>query len=227
MEYTIRGTVMQNVEITLGQGEAVYTEAGGMAWMTANIDMNTNMRGGLMGALQRAVSGESLFMTTYACTSGSGFVTFTTETPGKIVPMELAPGQSLICQRDAFMVAEESVELEMHMHKRLGAALFGGEGLFLQKVTGPGTVWFELAGEITEYDLEPSQALKVDPGHVALMDPTVDFDITTVPGIRNIFLGGEGLFLARVSGPGRVWLQSMPLPNLALRLAPYLPSSSD
>ncbi|MEA3402025.1 MAG: TIGR00266 family protein [Armatimonadota bacterium] len=227
MEYTIRGSVMQSVEVSLNAGEAVYTEAGGMAWMTANIDMDTNMRGGLMGALQRAVSGESLFMTSYACSSGSGFVTFTTETPGKIVPTELAGGQSLICQRDAFMVAQESVGLDMHLHRRLGAGLFGGEGFFLQRVTGPGTAFFEIAGETVEYNLEAGEALKVDPGHVALMDPTVDFDISTVPGIRNIFLGGEGLFLALVSGPGRVWLQSMPLPNLAVRLAPYLPDSGD
>ncbi len=227
MEYTIRGTVMQSVEITLNQGEAVYTESGGMSWMTANIDMDTGMKGGLMGALQRAVSGESLFMTTYRCNSGTGFATFTTETPGKIVPMELAEGQQLICQRDAFMVAAEGVTLEMHMHKKLGAAFFGGEGIFMQKVTGPGPAFFELAGEIVEYNLEAGQTLKVDPGHVALLDPTVDFDISMVPGIKNIFLAGEGLFLAQITGPGRVWLQSMPLPNLAMRLIPYLPKSRD
>lgn len=227
MDYTIQGTVMQSCEVALDQGEAVYTEAGGMAWMTANIEMETNMKGGLLGALQRAVSGESLFVTTYRCSSGSGYVTFTLESPGKIVPIELAPGQSLICQRDAFMCAAESVTLEMHMHKRLGAALFGGEGIFMQKVTGPGHAVFELAGEIVEYNLEAGQTLKVDPGHVAMMDPTVDFDITRVPGIRNIFLSGEGLFLAQVSGPGRVWLQTMPLPNLAMRLIPYLPKSND
>ncbi len=227
MEYTIRGTVMQSVEITLNQGEAVYTESGGMSWMTANIDMGSGMKGGLMGALQRAVSGESLFMTTYRCNAGTGFATFTTETPGKIVPMELAEGQQLICQRDAFMVAAESVTLEMHMHKKLGAALFGGEGIFMQKVTGPGLAFFELAGEIVEYNLQAGQSLKVDPGHVALLDPTVDFDISMVPGIKNIFLAGEGLFLAQVTGPGRVWLQSMPLANLAMRLIPYLPKSRD
>jgi len=113
------------------------------------------------------------------------------------------------------------------MHKKLGAAFFGGEGIFMQKVTGPGLAFFELAGEIVEYSLEAGQALKVDPGHVALLDPTVDFDISMVPGIKNIFLGGEGLFLAQITGPGRVWLQSMPLSNLAMRLIPYLPKSRD
>ncbi|NLO07653.1 MAG: TIGR00266 family protein [candidate division WS1 bacterium] len=224
MQHTIRGTVMQSVEVTLDQGEAVYTEAGGMAWMTANIGMDTNMKGGLMGALKRVASGESMFMTTYRCESGAGFVTFTLESPGQIVPMELAAGQSMICQRDAFMVAQEGVTLEMHLHKRLGAALFGGAGLVLQKVTGPGLALFELVGEIVEYNLQPGQMLKVDPGHVGMMDPSVSFEITTVPGIKNKFFGGEGMFLATLTGPGRVWLQTMPLANLARKLIPYLPT---
>jgi len=227
MQHTIRGTVMQSVEITLDQGEAVYTEAGGMSWMSANISMDSGMKGGLMGALKRAVAGESLFVTTYRCDAGTGFATFTTETPGKIIPIELAEGQTILCQRDAFMVAQEGVTIEVHMHKKLGAGLFGGQGFFVQKITGPGMAFFELAGEIVEYNLEPGQQLKVDPGHVALMDPTIDFDISMVPGIKNIFLAGEGLFLAQVTGPGRVWLQSMPISRLAARLIPYLPKSSD
>jgi uncharacterized protein (TIGR00266 family) len=227
MDYSIRGDVMQSVELTLEQGEQVYTEAGGMAWMTANIDMDTNMKGGVMGAIKRAVSGESLFMTDYTCSSGTGFVTFTPEVPGKILVEELEAGQSLICQRDAFMCAQAGVELEMHMHKRLGTAFFGGEGIFMQKVTGPGLAFFEIDGEVVEYNLEAGQSLKVDPGHIAMMDPTVDFNISQVPGIKNIFLGGEGLFLATVTGPGRVWLQTMPVPGLAMRLAPYLPTSND
>ena len=227
MEYSVTGTVMQTVQITLNQGESVYTEAGGMSWMTANIEMQSGMKGGLMGGLTRMLSGESLFMTDYTCTSGTGYVTFTTETPGKIIPMQLEAGQSIVCQRDAFMVAQAGVELEMTFTKKLGAGLFGGEGFFLQKITGPGLACMELSGEIVEYNLEAGQALKVDPGHVALLDPTVDFDISMVPGIRNIFLAGEGLFLAQITGPGRVWLQSMPLSSLAMRLIPYLPKSRD
>ncbi|MGI5816902.1 MAG: TIGR00266 family protein [Armatimonadota bacterium] len=226
MEYQIRGTVMQSVEISLQQGESVYTEAGGMAWMTANIGMDANMRGGLMSALKRKAAGESLFMTTYTCESGSGFVTFTLETPGTIIPIELAPGQSMICQRDAFMCAEQSVELDMHVTRRLGAGLFGGEGLILQKVTGPGLAFFEIAGETVQYDLQAGQSLRVDPGHIALMDPTVDFDITRIKGVTNVLFSGEGLFLANVTGPGRVWLQTMPLPNLAAKLSRYIATSS-
>ncbi len=225
MEYQVRGTVMQSVEVSLQQGESIYTEAGGMAWMSANIGMDTNMQGGMMGAFKRAVSGESLFMTTYTCEGDAGFVTFTLETPGTIVPMELSPGQSMICQRDAFMCAESSVELDMHVNRRLGAGLFGGEGFILQKVTGPGTAFFEITGETVEYSLEAGQSLRVDPGHLALMDPTVDFDITRIKGVTNVLFGGEGLFLANVSGPGKVWLQTMPLPNLAARLGKYISTS--
>jgi uncharacterized protein (TIGR00266 family) len=225
MEYQIRGTVMQSVEVSLQQGESIYTEAGGMAWMSDNIGMDTNMKGGMMGALKRAVSGESLFMTTYTCEAPGGFVTFTLEAPGTIIPMELAPGQSMICQRDAFMCAEESVELDMHVNRRLGAGLFGGEGFILQKVSGPGIAFFEIMGETVQYDLEAGQSLKVDPGHIAIMDPTVEFDITRIKGVTNVLFGGEGLFLANVTGPGKVWLQTMPLPNMAARIARYIPSS--
>jgi len=222
MEYQIRGTVMQSVEVSLQAGESVYTEAGGMAWMSANIGMETNMKGGMMGALKRAVAGESLFMTTYTAGDAPGFVTFTLETPGTIIPLELGPGQEVICQRDAFMCAQSSVQLDMHLHKRLGAGLFGGEGFILQKVTGPGIAFFEVAGETLEYNLQAGQSLKVDPGHIAMMDPTVEFDVTMIKGVTNVLFGGEGLFLANVSGPGRVWLQSMPLANLAAKLSRYI-----
>ena len=225
MEYQIRGTVMPSVEVSLQQSESVYTEAGGMAWMTSNIGMETNMKGGMMGALKRAVAGESLFMTTYTCQSGSGFVTFTLEVPGTIIPMELAAGQTMICQRNAFMCAESSVELDMHVNRKFGAGLFGGEGFILQKVTGPGTAFFEITGETVQYDLEAGQSLKVDPGHLAMMDPTVSFDITRVKGVTNVLFGGEGLFLANITGPGRVWLQTMPLPNLAASLGRYIKTS--
>ncbi|MFO8082281.1 MAG: TIGR00266 family protein [Armatimonadota bacterium] len=225
MEYEIRGTVMQSVEVSLQRGESVYTEAGGMAWMSANIGMDTNMKGGMMGALKRKMAGESLFMTTYTCEADSGFVTFTLEAPGTIIALDLAAGQSMICQRDAFMCAESSVGLDMHVNRKLGAGLFGGEGFILQKVTGPGTAFFEITGETVHYDFEAGQSLKVDPGHLALMDPTVDFDITRIKGVTNVLFGGEGLFLANVTGPGRVWLQTMPLPNLAASLGRFISTS--
>ena len=223
MRYKIHGTVMQSVDIELEKGESVYTERGGMAWMSGDIEMRTNTRGGLLKGLARSLAGESFFMTTYTCRGERGLVTFTPEAPGKVLAFNLAEGQSLICQRDAFMVAQESVSLEMHFRRRLGTGLFGGEGFILQKLTGPGLVFVELAGEIREYELQPNQVLKVDPGHLAIYEPTVDYDITAVKGVTNVLFAGEGLFLATLRGPGRVWLQSMPLRNLAAKIAHYIP----
>jgi uncharacterized protein (TIGR00266 family) len=224
MEYYITGQVMQTLDIRLQPGEAVFTESGGMAWMTGNVEMETDTRGGLLKGLGRSLAGESLFMTTYRCRSGGGMVVFTPESPGKVLDFELASGQSLICQKDAFMCAVDSVSLEMHLRKRLGAGLFGGEGFILQKVTGPGLVFVEIAGEVREYTLAAGQVMKVDPGHIALYEPTVDYDIQRVKGVKNILFGGEGLFLATLKGPGKIWLQSMPLSNLAAKIARYLPT---
>jgi uncharacterized protein (TIGR00266 family) len=224
MEYKIAGHSMQTLLVRLEAGEAMYTERGGMAWM-ANVEMDTGARGGLMKGLGRMMSGESLFMTTYTAKRGGGRIAFTPEAPGRVLGLALEAGQSLICQRDAFMCAEESVDLSMHFHKRLGAGLFGGEGFFLQKVTGPGHVFFEIAGEAQKASLSAGDSLQVDPGHLALFDPTVDFSITRVKGVANMLVGGEGLFLAELTGPGDVWLQSLPLPNLAAKLERYISTS--
>jgi len=224
MKYELHGGMLPSVDVYLEQGESVYTESGGMAWMKGNVAMDTSTRGGLLSGLGRALSGESLFMTTYACKSGSSMVTFTPEAPGKILVFELAAGQSLICQKDAFMAAEEGVSLEMHFRKRLGAGLFGGEGFILQKVTGPGTVFLEIAGDVHEYDLSAGELMQVDPGHIALYEPSVDYDIQSVKGLKNVLFSGEGLFLASLKGPGKIWLQTMPISNLAMKIARYIPS---
>ncbi len=223
MECKIHGTLMQSVDVYLSRGESVYTEAGGMAWMSGNIEMQTGTKGGLLAGLGRSLAGESLFMTTYTCKSERGLVVFTPEAPGQILNFQLQAGQSLICQKDAFMFAESSVTLEMHFRKKLGAGLFGGEGFILEKVTGPGQVFLEIPGEVREYALEAGQVMQVDPGHIALFEPTIKYDITTVKGVSNILFSGEGLFLATVTGPGRVWMQTLPLSNLAGKLAKYLP----
>jgi len=224
MNYNIRGTTMQVADIEIEEGESVYTESGGMAWMSPNIDMKTNMKGGIMKGIGRVFAGESLFMTTYTCNSGKGLISFSSEFPGKIIPIELKEGESMIAQRDAFMCAQSSVRLEMHFRKKLGAGLFGGEGFIMQKLTGPGIAFVEIAGEITKYTLKADQMLKVDPGYIGMFEPTVDFDVTRVKGVKNIFFGGEGLFLGTVRGPGNVWLQSMPLSNLAARIRRYIPT---
>jgi uncharacterized protein (TIGR00266 family) len=226
MEYKITGSVMESVDIHLKRGEAVYTESGGMAWMRGSIKMDTSTRGGVMSGLGRMLSGESLFLTTYTCESPDGLITFTPEVPGKIIDMKLNAGESMICQKDAFMCAEDSVALEMHFRKKLGAGLFGGEGFILQKVTGPGVVFLEVPGEAREYILSSGEKISVDPGHIAIFEPTVDYDIERVKGVKNVFFGGEGLFLATLKGPGKIWLQSLPLSNLAAKLSRYMPSSS-
>ncbi len=226
MQYKIHGTVMQILETHLMMGESLYTESGGMAWMQGDIEMKTNTRGGLMAGIGRALAGESLFMTSYYCNSGQGVVAFTMEVPGTILDFQLMSGQSLICQRDAFMCAEETVELALHFRKKLGAGLFGGEGFVLQKITGPGKAFLEIPGEMKSYELNAGETLLVDPGHIALFEPTVNFEIEIVKGIRNVLFSGEGLFLAKLTGPGKVWLQSMPLANLAAKLAKYIPSKS-
>jgi uncharacterized protein (AIM24 family) len=159
----------------------------------------------------------------YTVQGGRGLVAFASEFPGKIIPLHLAPGQSMVMQRDSFMCAEKSVSLEIHFRRQLGSGFFGGEGFVMQRVTGPGVAFAELDGEIVEYTLEPGQVLKVDTGHVAMFEPTVQFDVEMMRGFRNILFGGEGLFLATLRGPGRVWLQTMPAMNLAKKIANYLP----
>ena len=227
MEYRIIGTTLQAVIMELDPGETVYSESGGMAWMSANIGMKTSGRGGgLGGVLKRAVSGESMFLVEYTSQGGKGFVSFASDFPGKIVPVSLAAGQQMICQKTAFLCAEKTVTLDIHFRKQLGAGFFGGEGFILQKLTGPGMAFVCLDGEIVEYTLEANQVLKVDTGHVAMYEPTVAFDVEMIKGFSNILFGGEGLFLATLRGPGRIWLQTMPTSNLAKAIMPYLPSKS-
>jgi uncharacterized protein (TIGR00266 family) len=226
MQYEIKGDVMPMLEVTIQQGEAIYTESGGMAWMTEGIDMATSGRGGIGKMLGRALAGESLFLTTYTCRAPRATIVFTPEAPGHILPVPLQAGHSIIAQKDAFMCAEDSVTLEMHFRKRLGAGLFGGEGFILQKLTGPGMAFVEIAGEVRQYQLQAGQVMKVDPGHIAMYEPTVDYDVQMVKGVTNMLFGGEGLFLATLRGPGRVWLQTMPLANLAASIRRYIPTSS-
>lgn len=224
--YKIDGTTLQVLSLQLQSGQVIYSESGGMSWMSGNVEMKTHTGGGLGKLFKRAVSGESLFITDFFVNSGTGTVAFASEFPGKIIPFKLAAGQSLILQKDAFMCAEKSVELDIHLRKKLGAGFFGGEGFIMQRATGPGLVFSELDGEVVEIELGPGQVLKVDTGHVAIIEPTVGFDITMVKGFRNILLGGEGLFLAKLTGPGKVWLQTMPMMKLARKVLQFMPKTT-
>ncbi|NOZ05961.1 MAG: TIGR00266 family protein [Chloroflexi bacterium] len=223
LAYRIEGTIMPVVTIDLQPGQTVYSESGGMSWMTGNIEMETSTGGGLGKMFKRAISGESLFIVNFASRGGAGSVTFASEFPGKIIPFQLDAGESLIVQKDAFMCAEKGVDLDIHFRKRLGAGLFGGEGFIMQRITGPGLAFVEMDGEVVEYTLGPGELLRVDTGHVGILEPTVSFDVEIVKGFKNILLGGEGLFLATLRGPGRVWLQTMPMMNLAKKVGEYMP----
>jgi uncharacterized protein (TIGR00266 family) len=221
--HRIEGTTLPVLIVNLRPGDRIYSSSGGMSWMTQQVEMETNTGGGLGKMFKRALSGESLFIVDYFVNNGEGEVAFSAEFPGKIIELDLSNGQQMIVQKDSFMCAEKSVDLDMHFRKRLGAGLFGGEGFILQKLTGPGMACVNFDGEIVQKTLAPGEVLRVDTGHVAMFEPTVDFDIEMVRGFRNILLGGEGLFLATLRGPGTVWLQTMPMSKLAQRIAQFMP----
>ena len=226
MNSTVSGTTMQTIHIELSPGESVYCQTHSMAWMTDNVQMQTNTGGGFMAGIKRSLTGGSFFITTYTG-SGPGVskVVFAAKFPGHVIPMQLRAGESVLCRKETFLVAESSVKFEIAFQQKLGAAFFGGEGFILQRISGPGTVWLDLSGEVCTEELAPGQKLLVHAGHVGIIDPSVEFTIQRVGGVRNMLFGGEGLFLASLIGPGRVHLQSMPVMNLAEALMPYLPRS--
>lgn len=215
MDAKIVGESLPLVSCKLAKGESVITEAGGMSWMDDGIKMTTSTNGGIMKGLGRALAGESLFMNIYTAEKDDAEITFSSSFPGKILEFDLAEGETIIAQKKAFLCAESSVDIAMHFRKKLGAGFFGGEGFIMQKITGPGKVFLEIDGELVKKELQAGEKLKVDNGYVAAMTQGVDLDIETVPGLKNIVFGGEGLFLTTVKGPGTVWLQSMPMSKLA------------
>lgn len=229
LSYQIKGTVHQVTEIHLTEGQRVFSETGGMIWMDPNVELDTaapdsgkGILGAIGGALSRAVAGESIFLNYFTAQGGPGRVAFASSFPGKILDARLEAGQSLIAQRGAFLCAQDSCELKLEFTKKLGAGFLGGEGFILQRLTGPGTCFLEIDGELTALDLEPGQLIKVDSGHIAAFEESVSYDIQFM-SLKNIFLAGEGLALATLTGPGRVWLQHQTIPGLAGRLIPFLP----
>jgi uncharacterized protein (TIGR00266 family) len=226
MNYELSGSIMQTLAIDLAPGEVVFSQTNSMCWMNDAIEMNTHTGGGIFSGLMRSFGGGSFFVTDFTAT-GNGHIAFAPRFPGTIIPVTLNPGQSIICRKETFLCAEKSVSLDIAWQKKIGAGFFGGAGFILQKVTGPGTVFLDLSGELVEKKLAPGERLLVHAGHVGMMDPTVDFDIRMVRGFKNILFGGEGLFLATLTGPGRVALQSMPIMNLAEEISRYLPITPD
>lgn len=226
MEYEIRGGSFPIVVCTLQKGETMKNETGAMAYMTSDMKMETSTGGGLIKGLGRALSGDTLFLNFFTAQSDNQQIGFAACTPGKIMPIRLNGSNTIIGQKNAFLAAENSVNVDIHFKKKLGAGLFGGEGFILQKFSGNGMVFLEIDGEVIEKDLQPGEKILVDPGHVAAMEETVDFDIERVKGTKNI-LFGEGLFFSRLTGPGRVWIQTMPISKLAAAIIPFLPTNNN
>ncbi|MGI6180761.1 MAG: TIGR00266 family protein [Agathobaculum sp.] len=225
MQYEIKGGAFPVVVCQLASGEQMITEKGSMVWMSPNMEMSTS-GGGLGKMFSRAFSGESMFQNIYTA-RGAGMITFGSSFPGKIIPVSIAPGREMIVQKNAFLASESSVQLSIHFNKKAGAGFFGGEGFILQRLSGSGVAFVEIDGELVEYDLAPEQQLIVDTGNVAGFAPTVSIDIRQVPGIKNKLLGGEGLFHTVLTGPGKVWLQTMPIANVAGAIRPFIPTGND
>lgn len=220
VDYTIFGDDMQLVEIGLDPGEGVRAEAGTMAYMENGIEMQTGTGGGILKGLKRAVTGESFFITTFTNNANTtSRVAFAAPYPGKIIPIELTQfGGQILCQRDSFLCAAQGIEVEVAFTKRLGAGFFGGEGFILQRLEGDGRAFVHAGGTIIEKDMAAGETLRVDTGCLVAFAPTVDYDIQFVGGFTNALFGGEGLFLAKMTGPGKVYLQSLPFSRLAGRV---------
>ena len=226
MEYTIEGGTLPVVICQLSSGEAMITERGSMSWMSPNMQMETTTGGGLGKALGRMFAGEALFQNRYTAQGGPGMIAFASSFPGSIRPFSIAPGREIILQKSGFLAAESSVELSVFFQKKLGSGFFGGEGFIMQRLSGHGLAFAEFDGHVVEYDLAPGQSIVVDTGYLAAMEATCSMDIQTVPGVKNMVFGGEGIFNTVITGPGRIYLQTMPIPAVAGILRPFLPAGN-
>lgn len=223
MKYEIIGKTVPVVEVTLNRGESMYSQRGGMSWQTEGVNMTTNARGGVMKSLGRMFSGESIFMNTYTAGVDGAKVAFATTVPGDIVPINVGENNGFTIQKNAFLCAEPGVDIQIAFTKRFTAGLFGGEGFILQKATGNGMLFLEVDGDPVERVLAPGEVLKVDTGNVVGFESTVSYEIETIKGLGNIFLGGEGLFLTKLVGPGRVIIQSQNFGDFAGRILGLMP----
>ena len=227
MEYKIIGQTVPAVEMTLRQGEVVYTQSGGMTYQTDGIQMKTNARGGVFKSLGRAFSGESIFMAHYSAETDGAKIAFSTTVPGSIVPVNMADlPNGLIIQKGSFLCAENTVSTQVTFTKKFSSGLFGGEGFILQKATGTGLLFLEVDGDMITMTLQPGETIKVDTGNVVAFENSVSYQIETVKGLGNIFLGGEGLFLTKLVGPGRIILQTQNFGDFVGRIVPFLPSKN-
>lgn len=226
MRYEIKGGVFPIVVCYLEDGEQMITEKGSMVWQSPNVKMETS--GGSLGKMfSKALSGESMFQNIYTAQGGAAMITFGSSFPGKILPIEIAPGKEIILQKKAFLASESGVKLDIHFNKKLGAGFFGGEGFIMQRLSGSGMAFAEIDGELVEYDLAPGEEMIVDTGNVAGFEPGVSIDIRQVAGIKNKLLGGEGFFNTVLTGPGKIWLQTMPISGVAEAIRPFIPTGGN
>lgn len=225
MQYKLVGNTMPAVEVLFdAPGESMYTQSGGMAWMTEGIKMDTNTKGGLLKGVGRMFAGESLFMATYTAEQAGAQIAFASTVAGEVLPINIGETGGFICQKGAFLCAESTVDLSVAFTKRFSSGFFGGEGFILQDITGKGIVFLEIDGDKVIKELAPGEVIKVDTGNVVGFEKTVTYEIETVKGLKNIFLGGEGLFLTRLVGPGKVILQTQNFNDFAGRIASRIPS---
>ena len=225
MKYEIKGGTFPVVICSLENGEKMITEKGAMVWMTPNMQMETH-GGGLGKMFSRAFSGETMFQNHYTAQNGGGMIAFGSSFPGEIRAVAIGPGQEMIIQKTSFLAAEEGVELSIHFSKKLGTGFFGGEGFIMQRLSGQGMAFVEIDGALVEYALQPGQQIVVQTGNVAGFSPSVQMDIQAISGAKNVLFGGEGLFNTVLTGPGRVWLQTMPIYNVANAIRPYIPTGN-
>ena len=227
IRYEIEGGNLPVVVCYPENGQTLCTESGAMSWMSPNMQMETNTGGGLKKVFGRMLSGESIFMNEYTAVGGMGMIAFASSFPGSIIPYQVSEGNGIIVQKRGFLAMEKGLELSMYFQKKLSRGFFGGEGFIMQKITGNGIVFLEIDGYCKEYDLGIGESIIVDTGYLAAMTDTCTMDVQTVKGVKNMFFGGEGFFHTRVTGPGKVYIQSMPVINTAQALSPYLTINND
>ncbi len=221
MKYEIKGTPLPVVIMSLSSGEQIKTEKGAMSWMSPNMEMSTNAGGGVGKALGRMFSGESMFQNVYTSVGGDGMLACASSFPGEILAIDVSSSNNIVAQKSAFLACESGVDMKIHFQKKGLAGFFGGEGFILQKFFGNGMVFLEIDGSVIEYTLAPGQKLIVDTGNLAAMEETVSVDVQSVKGVGNALFGGEGLFNTVLTGPGKIWLQTMPKSVLAQSILAY------
>ncbi len=222
MQFAIEGDSLPVVICNLDGGEKMITESGAMSWMSPNMKMETSTGGGIGKMFGRMLSGESLFLNYYTAVGGPGMIAFASNLPGSIKKFDITPGNEMICQKSSFLAATSDVELSMHLQKKLGGGFFGGEGFVMQRLSGNGTAFIEIDGYAKEYTLGVGEQIIADTGYLAAMSSSCKMDIVTVPGVKNMIFGGEGVFNTVITGPGTVYLQSMPISNMAGALSPFI-----